>query len=149
MGAEGNPPAPSISPGGANFDGIVLATAAATAAVLAVTAVAATTARTFLRSRGDLRGTCRFSASSLHCKADAQYPSRGLDHKRVLRGCPVGVCHEDVEAWKILKGKVVKIERAHDSLLEECLEKERYVARGAREAWCAIRLKISSYLNGP
>ena len=48
----------------------------------------------------------------------------GLDHERVLRGCPVGVYHA-VEAKKTMEEKAVEIERAHDSLLKKRLEKER------------------------
>ena len=55
----------------------VSSAAAATTAVPAVTAVTATAAGTFPRPWGDLRGTWRFSASSLHRKAGARGPSRG------------------------------------------------------------------------
>ena len=44
-----------------------------------------------------------------------------------------------VEAKNTMQEKAAKVERAHDSLLEERLEKER--------EWCATGLKITSCLN--
>ena len=96
-GAEGNPSTPAVSPGrgapAAKFvaaaTGVRKATprhyrsppggpiSVASTATVAATAVAATTVGTFPRSRGDLRGTWRLSASSPHYRAATRGLSRG------------------------------------------------------------------------
>ena len=78
VGEEGNPRHHRSSPGGSmSVASTVAVAAAATTATPAVTVATATTAGTFPRLWGDLRGTCRFSASSSHCKSDARGPSIG------------------------------------------------------------------------
>ena len=49
----------------------------------------------------------------------------GHGYERVLRGCPAGVCHEDRGSQEGRGEGAAEVERAHDSLLEECLEKDR------------------------
>ena len=85
---------------------VVAAAAAATITVPAVAAVTATTAGTFLRSWGDLHGTWRFSASAPRTeKRTYEFPVTELDHERVLRGCPVGICNEDRGSQEDLVGE--------------------------------------------
>ena len=79
VGKEGNPRHHRSSPGGSMSvaSTVAVAAAAAITAAPAVTVATATTAGTFPRLWGDLGGTCRFSASSSHCKSDARGPSIG------------------------------------------------------------------------
>ena len=102
-----------------------VAAAAATAAAPAVTAAIATTAGTFPACGETRAGTGGFRRAPCTAKRTHEVPVAGLDHERVLRGCPAGVCIRTVEAKRTVEEEVMEIERAHDSLLEERLEKER------------------------
>ena len=121
----------------------------ATTGAPAVKVATATTAGILPCSWGDLREIWRFSVSSRTAKRTHEVPVVGLDHERVLRGCPVGVCHEGCGSQED-HGEEGRGNRTSSRFTAGRAPGEGTgVARGAREAWCATGLKIMSYLMEP
>ena len=96
----------------------VTAAEEATTAAPAVAAATATIAGTFPRLWGGLHENWRFSVSSPLCKADARVSASYADDL-------LAYAMRTVEAKRTVEEEAAEIERAHDSLLGEHLEKER------------------------
>ena len=118
-GAEGNPPTPSVPPGRADFGGI--------------NGNRTSSDSSSGNDGGDFPALARRPARDL--EAFGELPALQSGHTRSQsRGLAMGAsCADDLstyamramEAEKPMEEKVAEVERAHDSLLEEKLEKER------------------------
>ena len=117
--AEGNPPTPSVPPGRADFDGI--------------NGNRTSSDSSSGNDGGDFPALARRPARDL--EAFGELPALQSGHTRSQsRGLAMGAsCADDLlayamramEAEKPTEEKAAEVERAHDSLLEEQLEKER------------------------
>ena len=127
-GAEGNPPTPSISPMRANFAGINGSSSSCSS----------DDSRTSIDSSnsndsGYLPALVGRPARDLEVFVElpalqsrrTRSPSRGLTMSASYADALLAYAMRAVEAKKTMEKKAAKIERAHDSLLEERLEKER------------------------
>ena len=118
-GAEGNPPTPSVPPGRADFGGI--------------NGNRTSSDSSSGNDGGDFPALARRPARDL--EAFGELPALQSGHTRSQsRGLAMGAsCADDLSAYamrameaeKPMEEKVAEVERAHDSLLEEQLEKER------------------------
>ena len=96
--AEGNPPTPSVSPGRADFDGINDSSSSRSSDHSRTRSDSSNS-----NDSGDLPTLVERSARGLevawptprHAKRTQEALVTGLDHERVVRGCPAGVCNED------------------------------------------------------
>ena len=130
-GAEGNPPTPSVSPGKADFGGI-------NGSSSSCSSCSSDDSRTSSDSNnnndsGDLPALVERPARDLEVFSDLP----ALQSRRTISLSPgliISAPYADallayamraVEAKKTMEDKAAEIERAHDSLLEESLEKER------------------------
>ena len=118
-GAEGNPPTPSVPPGRADFGGI--------------NGNGTSSDSSSGNDGGDFPALARRPARDL--EAFGELPALQSGHTRSQsRGLAMGAsCADDLSAYamrameaeKPTEEKAAEVERAHDSLLEEQLEKER------------------------
>ena len=127
-GAEGNPPTPSVPPGRADFGGIN-----GNSSSYSIEDSRTSSDSSSGNDGGDFPTHARRPARDL--EAFGELPVLQSDHTRSQsRGSAMGAsCADDLlayamramEAEKPTEEKAAEVERAHDSLLEEQLEKER------------------------
>ena len=127
-GAKGNPPTPSVSPGRANFGGISGSSSSSSS----------DDSRTINDSSnsngsGDLPALVGRPARDLEVSGElptlqsgrTRSQSRGLTMSASYADALLAYTMRVLKAKKTIKEKAAEIERAHDSLPEERLEKER------------------------
>ena len=132
-GAVGNPSTPSSPPGGPiSF-----------ASTAAVASAAATTAR-----EETCAGPGGFRRAPHTAKRTHEVPVAGLHHGCVLRGYPLGVCHEGRRSQEDHEEECRGNRTSSRFTTGRASGEGTRVARGAREAWCGNGLKILSYPDG-
>ena len=127
-GAEGNPPTPSVSPGRADFGGINGSGSSCSSDDSRNSSDSSNS-----NDSGDLPALVERPARDMEVFGElsalqserTRSKSRGLTMSASFADALLAFAMRAVEAKKTMEEKTAEIERAHDSLLEERLEKER------------------------
>ena len=127
-GAGGNHPTPSVSPGKADFGGINGSSSSSSSDDSRITSDSSNS-----NDSGDLPAVVGRPAQDLEVFGElpalqsghTRFQSRGLTMSASHASALLAYAMRAVEAINTMEQKAAEVERAHDSLLEERLEKER------------------------